>query len=230
MGHNLFVATPAFAGLMGIENHSSYIQLEMACHELKVGLCNFLYADSLISRARNACLASFMTMPEFSHFLFIDADISYEPEAVFRLFYLDKDVMGTAYRRRGGVGHVIEFDAPVTSGRQNIPTYEGFAKAKYIGTGFMMIKRATVEKMIAAYPDRLYLNDDPNVKLKEIYDLFPPIVVNKRLLSEDYGFCHLAAEAGCEVWCDLQTPLTHKCSQSLTGSFMSMAASGTPSP
>lgn len=219
----VLVCTTAFAGKIDMEHHSSYLALEQWALERGVRLGEYIYADSNIDRARNACLGLFMKQTDFTHFLFVDADISFPPEAVERLLYLDRDIGGVAYRRRGGTGHVVEFEGEAVNGRIEVKTSEGFAVAKYIGTGFMMVKRDAFTKMIAAYPEREYVNDDPTIPLKETWDLFSTFVLNRRLLSEDYGFCHLAKAIGLEIWVDLQTSLAHKTSDTLKGSFMETA-------
>ena len=65
-------------------------------HGVSVSL-NLLGRDSLISRARNTLTAQFMMMKEATHLMFIDADISFDPESVYRMMAFDGDVVGGMY-------------------------------------------------------------------------------------------------------------------------------------
>ena len=53
----------------------------------------------LIHQARNYLTAVFLTT-EYSHLLFIDADVEFEPEAVLRMLMAKKDIICTPYRAK----------------------------------------------------------------------------------------------------------------------------------
>ena len=59
-----------------------------------------IYFESLIARARNAAAASFLNQPECDYMLFIDSDISFEPEDVFKLLKSDKDLVSGLYPKK----------------------------------------------------------------------------------------------------------------------------------
>lgn len=59
-----------------------------------------LTAESLITRGRNAIMAYFLCKKEHSHMLFIDSDITYDPNAILRLIDADKDIIGFAYPKK----------------------------------------------------------------------------------------------------------------------------------
>ena len=53
--------------------------------------------ESLISRARNAAIAHFMSDPETTHILFIDSDIEFKVEDVFALLQVQGSVEARAH-------------------------------------------------------------------------------------------------------------------------------------
>ena len=54
--------------------------------------------ESLIPRGRNSLVAKMLYFePKSTHLMFIDADIGFEPEEIFKLILADKDIAGGLY-------------------------------------------------------------------------------------------------------------------------------------
>jgi hypothetical protein len=91
----------------------------------------------------------------------------------------------------------------------------GMAQVKDIGTGFMMIEKSVIRKMIAKYPETKYRNNVAgygNAVMNDcFYTLFDCCIdpVSKVYLSEDYLFCKRWIDMGGELWLDLNTNLNH---------------------
>jgi hypothetical protein len=86
------------------------------------------------------------------------------------------------------------------------PDAAGLWQVKEIGTGFLLIERALIERMIARRPERKYFAEGTG-RLE--HDLFPCGVWNGRYLSEDYGFCQTVTEMGVPVVGDTRVILQH---------------------
>jgi len=227
----VFIATPCFGALL----HQSYVQSliallqHLSAQDIRMTL-GLLGHDSLITRSRNTLLARFLDTPEATHLLFIDADIAFDPQMVERMLRADKEVAAGIYplkvhnwsaparaRVRGGepldsapllyVGRLCEGEALERDG--------AFATAVYAGTGFMMIRRDAVLRMVEHYPETRYrgihAHTGTGASAGEGYALFDCTIDPETgtYLSEDYTFCHRWRAIGGKIWLDTEGSLTH---------------------
>jgi hypothetical protein len=229
----LVVATPCFGGQVSSIYASSLFALQRAVHsmsnvQLKVHLRD---GDALITRARANLVTLFLDDPAATHLLFIDADIGFKPEQVFRLIESGADVVAGCYpikrvnwdkaKRAMAAGqpdlaansldYVLELDNP-----DEVRVVNGFTRVRYAGTGFLMIRRHVLEKM-CAHPDyaplqflrehsRDALTGSPNR-----FALFECMIdpATGTYLSEDFAFCKRWTDIGGEIWADLDSRLDH---------------------
>jgi hypothetical protein len=164
--------------------------------------------ESLVTRGRNSLVAKMLYFePKSTHLMFVDADIGFEPEEVFKLILADKDVCGGLYPKKA---------LPISYVVNRVPDAEkqgNLVEVMNLGTGFMLIKREVLEKMIAAHPDLHYQDNiglDPKYAPFK-YALFDTEIdpVTKEYLSEDYLFCKRWRAMGGNVWADLSISLNH---------------------
>src|SRR6201999_3365377 len=166
---HLVVATPCFGGQVSSIYASSIFALQRALRGMSnVGLTVHLRdGDALITRARANLVTLFLDDPAATHFLFIDADIGFTPDQVFRLIESGADMVAGVYPikrvnwekaqraiegRRPNVpaaalDYVLEINDP-----DHVAVVNGFTRVRYAGTGFLMIRRHVFEKM-CAHPD-----------------------------------------------------------------------------
>lgn len=101
-----------------------------------------------------------------------------------------------------------------------------------LGTGFMMIRRKSLENWEDAHSERLYLPDHVRTKdfdgSRQIYEYFTVKVdpKSKRLLSEDYQLCHEFRDLGMKVWLCPWMRLGHLGSYLFGGSLPALAGVG----
>jgi hypothetical protein len=179
----VFIGTPAYGG-----NVSSFYTQGIAtlfkiagAYGLNFGL-ETIANESLITRARNNIVQDFIES-DFSHLIFIDADIDFQPVDVFKLLLRKKDVISGAYPVKG-----INWDATVGAktpqaareaathyvinltpkqleehkGKKDIKISltDGLLEVYDTGTGFLCISRDAIDKMIEAYGEDISYDSD----------------------------------------------------------------------
>src|ERR1700744_3881664 len=94
----ILIGTPCYGGLVTQNYMESIIQLMSFAAQRGFEITLAMNGqDSLITRSRNKLLATFLDFPQATHFMFIDADIGFTPEAVLRLLQFDQDVAAGMY-------------------------------------------------------------------------------------------------------------------------------------
>ena len=98
----------------------------------------------------------------------------------------------------------------------------GLIKVKHIATGFMMIQRNTLEKMMLAFPSTKYVDDVQFLRSEEnvfAYALFDCGVEDGHYMSEDWLFCNRWRKLGGDVFVNIQISLTHSGVEDYRGCF-----------
>lgn len=262
--HKLFVATPMYGGQCGGIYAKSMADLSAVCTKYQIPLqLYFLFNESLITRARNYCCDEFMRS-DAKHLMFIDSDIGFDPQDIIAMMALqidnkDYDIIGGPYPKKciswekikravdKGVAdenpNVLEkfvgdFVFNPKGGQTQIAISEP-AEVLEIGTGFMMIKKETMQKYADTYPQYMYKPDHVRTEhfdgKREIMQYFQAEIdpVSKRYLSEDYWFCQKAQEANIKTWLCPWMKLQHLGSYIYGGSLADLAsisASATADP
>ncbi len=235
---HLFLATPCFGGSVTTGYMESVLALAQLAPLAGFDLSHALLGDdALITRCRNTLLGAFLDSTA-SHLLFVDADIAFPAEAVLRLLAADKECIGGLYplkslawqhaaaqeQRYGEKGeaacllYVGQPEAPAVRKREGT-----LVSALYAGTGFLLLARSALTRMIAAYAETRYrtihawpLAEGPE---RERYALFDTLIEpgSGTYLSEDYAFCHRWRAIGGEIWLDTALRLTHTGSHAFHG-------------
>ena len=161
---------------------------------LKIEFCN---NDSLITRARNNLLARAMMDDQATHFMFIDADISWTPQDITRLLVQDKPIIGGIYPKKKYLWNQLNEDNISKMSNhyrdsvlKNVITESEFlkfnmlrynvnflskdlevsnslVKVRHVATGFMLIKREVVEEMHERFADTKYADDVGYLQMNE---------------------------------------------------------------
>ena len=237
----IVIGTPCFGGML----HNGFFQsmLDLSVNFTKLNIPFEMMTignESLIQRARNGIVARFMGDDTATHLMFIDADITFSWISIVKLLLSGKELSGGCYPKKcfnwDKIKHHIQKNATLKDDELMAksldyvfnPIYHkegenvvirldnGMAQVKDIGTGFMLIRKSVINKMIAKFPDTKYRNNvagySTNNKADDyFYCLFDCCIdpVSRVYLSEDYLFCKRWIDIGGELWLDLNTNLNH---------------------
>jgi hypothetical protein len=247
---HLVIGTPCYGRQVTDAYAGSLLKLQAACIHGGIRLQVLMTgSDALITRARQNIVAQFLGNAEATHLLFIDADIGFEPDQVFRLLEFDADMSAAVYpiKRldwdkiaaaakaglarldRSSLSYMVQFPSS-----QQLSTREGFVRVGFAGSGFLMIRRAALVSMTERYPELRYAYDHKhNDRLAGSpwrYALFNCMIDPESgvYLSEDYSFCRRWTDMGGEIWADLNSRLQHVGAVTFDGDFSTQFQSAPP--
>jgi len=146
MSIRLMIATPCHRGQVHVRYAASLFNTAQLARDIG---CNVEYAtlsSTHLPFARNSFVARALDLG-FSHVLFIDDDISWDPDGPLRLLAHEREVVGGCYSDRRG-NHQLGWSNP----RRVADAPEPLVEVDWLGTGFLLISRAAMERMAAAYP------------------------------------------------------------------------------
>jgi hypothetical protein len=217
---------PCYGGMITEPCFTSFLRFILMASKMNLQWSlDTMVNESLVTRARNNLMAKMMTNTAATHFMFIDADIRFQPEAIFMMLATDKDVIGGLYPKKAlPISYVINVK-PGTMIQNDIFPVDT------MGTGFMMFKRHVYEKLCAAHPETKYVDDVGLGKQYEptMYSIFDTEIDEKgHYLSEDWTFCRRWAKLGGEIYAHAKVLLNHSGHYEFAGD-LSVLTGGKPS-
>jgi hypothetical protein len=233
-GIRIFLATPVHSEC-SIHYTQSLLEFQKACFQKNILVSFSLMKSSLVTQGRNLCVANFLTSGDYTHFLFIDSDIDFEPKTIFTMLEKDKDVIACPYPlktvawnkiyKRMKDGQVTDVEDmskdgnmfPVKIGdiTKDIEVREGVMEVSHAPTGCMLIKAEVFQKMIKEYPD-LKINQKTILNGKEVdhehmYNFFDTLhdKESKKWYGEDFAFCKRWTDIGGKCHIYIMDYITH---------------------
>lgn len=204
----ILIATPAYGGQV----YSRYTEsLVYTCFFLKMNNIDFelkYINNQLVTRARNMCSSIFLQDKTFTHMMFIDADVVWQPQDVKKLLDHDKECVIGVYPNKEYFWQQDNLSLAPSSVIENPNEInEGLVKVKYGATGFMLLARNALER-IKDKVETFFLPGS-NGEQVELHNFFDCKVVDHDYLTEDYYFSYLFNESGGQIYADTSISLTH---------------------
>lgn len=251
----LFVATPVHSEV-SIHYMQSVFKLQAECNEKQIPIMLQLMKSSLITQGRNLCVAEFLNT-DFTHMLFIDSDIQFNTESIFKMLSKDQELLSIPYPMKN-----IQWDKVLnkwkdipdmnytqisTAGNKypvrlkdredDINCVNEMIELSHSMTGCMLIKREALEKMITAYPELTIKQetvvDGKTVIKPNLYNFFDTYYdkENKLYLGEDFAFSRLWTKIGGKCMALITEYITHVGEYQYSGRLIDeMVATGLDKP
>jgi hypothetical protein len=199
---NLFIGTPCYNSQI----HSDYLHsiIDFQTQGIPITIMT-IGNESLITRARNTIISYFYGTMNYTHLLFLDADIALSAPALIRMLSHEKDVIGAPVPLKGK--NRLTGKSVYNVG-ENIGEEDNLIITNKVGTAVFMLSRKAVNALVAKAIDDgdvYYPNPhtrgayDPNIKM---YDIFKVGVIENDYLSEDYYVCNTLMDLGFKVYVD----------------------------
>lgn len=181
---SLMVATPMYGGQCYGGYTLSMIKLAIACCRYGIDMrVHTIFNESLITRARAYCVQAFLDS-DCTHLMFIDSDITFDPDSVLTLLALQSDdspydVITGAYPKKciswekikqavdkgvadedpNVLGNFVGDYVFNLAGGQTQMRLDEPVELLEAGTGFMMIRRDVFTKFADTYPELKFKPD-----------------------------------------------------------------------
>ncbi len=204
---HVMVGTPAYGGMVHLDYVRSlfgFLGSGISFESVAIG------NESLITRARNTILAGFHRRKEFSHLLFLDADVHLSGSGLAQMLAADVPVIGApvALKRINPDGSRV-WNVGRSKGSRG-----GLLKVEHIGTAALMLSRAAVDALVedAIAHHRTYARPattQGDIETDVHYDIFQVGVHEGEYLSEDYWVCRRLLSLGFDIFVDASVVTVH---------------------
>lgn len=203
----VLIGTPAYGGQCYTKFTESLLYTKELLEKNNIDFEVMFINNQLVTRARNMIASTFMNGESYTHLLFIDADVTWNPVNVLMLLEHELEcVIGVYpnkqyYKRDGNI--TVN---PSSTIQQPIVENGNLIKVKHGATGFMLLTKAALKRVEKDVDTFMLPNGNDWI---ELYNYFDCAVVDKNYLTEDYYFSHLFTKNGGEMWADKRIQLLH---------------------
>jgi hypothetical protein len=214
---SIFIGTPSSAGLVHSTYAVSLVSTSMFLSTKSIHVITHIECGgTLLVQSRNRIISDFLKSTA-SHLLFVDSDIGWLPEDLFRMLNRNQDFVAGVYPGRKGEGYVFR---PKTEDNGSVKMEQGLIDAECVPAGFMLLSREAILKMINFHSDRMAVITKHDRTTEKISFLFNTEVIDGSFWGEDFVFCLLANKAGIDIKVDPHIVLDHAgCKGALVETF-----------
>ena len=230
----IMVCTPCHSEV-SMHYTQAVLKFQLDCIRKNILVSFTLLKSSLVTQGRNLCVAEFLNHEDnYDYLLFIDSDISFKSETIFKMIEQDKDLIACPYPmktfdtdkmwKKIKKTDVVKTEKdilpsgymyPIKVDENKLIVDKGVMRVTHAPTGCMLIKRNVIEKLIKKHPElEIYqptVINGKEVKKENFYNLFDTLhdTETKRYFGEDFGFCQRWTDIGGEVYVYIMDYISH---------------------
>jgi len=242
--YKIMVCTPCHSDV-SMHYTQAVLKFQLECMKRNILVSFSLLKSSLVTQGRNLCVAEFLNHKDhYDHLLFIDSDIDFNSETIFKMLEADKDIIACPYPmkmfdtdrmwRKIHKTDMVKTEKdllpagymyPIKIDKNELILDNGIMEVTHAPTGCMLIKRTVIEKLIEKHPElEIYqptVINGKEVKKENFYNLFDTLhdVETKRYFGEDFGFCQRWTDLGGKVYIYAMDYITHVGEHAYCGRF-----------
>ncbi len=245
--YKIMVCTPCHSEV-SMHYTQAVLKFQIECMKRNILVSFSLLKSSLVTQGRNLCVAEFLNHEDhYDWLLFIDSDIDFNSETIFKMLKADKDIIACPYPmkmfdtdRMWNKIHKTDivktekdllpagYMYPIKIGKNELTMENGVIEVSHAPTGCMLIKRTVIEKLIEKHPElKIYqptVINGKEVEKENFYNLFDTLhdIETKRYFGEDFGFCQRWTDIGGKVYIYAMDYITHIGDHQYCGRFYDM--------
>jgi hypothetical protein len=214
---SILVTTPAYGGQIFVGYLTGILKLERLAREKGFNIdYEYCYNESLIPRARNTLVHTFMNNTKYTHLLCLDGDIEFDPLDIIKMLDFNKPIVGGLYPKKridwnkitdlvnnnnetkltsDDIQNLSKEPVTILLNDSTINLNDDFIETRYTGTGALLVQRQVLDKMREKYENDIY-----DVLGTKYFRYFDTELKNQVYLSEDYWFCDRWREMGGQIY------------------------------
>lgn len=208
----VIIAVPVYSAI-GVDTYDCLERNIQYLVQKEVEVAVVKSRGTYVHDARNNCVKqSYNDAWGFTHLMFIDGDMTFNPDLVYNLLERRKDIVGGCYVQKSYPFYpnagILQPDG--VRYKLTAPDYTGksgdLLEVDMIGTGLMMIRRTVFDKM--DWPWFEFLKEPcPPGKEEQLTRIHTKKV---DIIGEDVSFCRKARAMGFKVHLDLKNQGAHQ--------------------
>jgi len=203
---NILLATPAYGGNVCAQYTESLVHTCEMLKDMKIEYTLKFINNQIVTRARNMLSHIFMNNEKYTHMMFIDADIIWNPTDILKLIQHKKECVIGVYPNKSY--HWTDNVLTLNPSSKIIikERTEQLVEIERAATGFMLLTKEAL-KRIEKDIDTFTLPGSS--KIETLYNYFDCNVVDHDYLTEDYYFSYLYLKNGGKLYADPSINLFH---------------------
>lgn len=227
---HLLIATPAYGANVKLQYMESIIRTQQALQRKGVSHDFISTVNAEVVTARNFLASYMVERPQYTHLLFVDADMAFAPSSVEALLAAGKPLVGCVYPKKHfnpaafarvarladestALAAAFKFVVRHGPGTTKVEVTNGLCRVLGLGMGLCLIERSVFDGLLATGKiSKLTRHDLASDGLQgPLLGFFDPLQSEgSQHLSEDFSFCERwATWCGGEVWALASEVVSH---------------------